>query len=62
MVRPGRSFNISYAKGTATPKTVTVTGGTCNAAISVPVGTYTLQEDLSSGLWVMSGSSVVPVG
>ena len=26
------------------------------------VGTYTLQEDLSSGLWVMSGSSVIPSG
>ena len=58
----GQKFNISYAKGTATPTSVTVTGGTCNAAISVPVGTYTLQEDLSSGLWVMSGSSVVPAG
>ena len=27
----GQKFNISYAKGTATPTTVTVTGGTCNA-------------------------------
>ena len=27
----GQSFDISYAKGTATPTTVTVTGGTCNA-------------------------------
>ena len=58
----GQKFNISYAKGTATPTTVSVTGGTCNPAVSVPVGTYTLQEDLSSGLWVMSGSQVVPSG
>ena len=58
----GQSFDISYVKGTGTPKSVTVTGGTCDAAVSVPTGTYTLQEDLSSGLWVMSGSSVVPSG
>jgi hypothetical protein len=57
----GQTFKIAYQKGsTGSPTSVTVTGGTCNAAVSVPVGTYILTEDLSSGQWVMSGDSVVP--
>jgi hypothetical protein len=57
----GQTFKVAYQKGsTGTPTTVSVTGGSCNAAISVPIGTYILTEDLSSGQWVMSGDNVTP--
>ena len=59
----GQTFKISYQKGsTGSPTSVPVTGGSCNTAVSVPPGTYILNEDLSSGQWVMSGDSVVPSG
>jgi hypothetical protein len=57
----GQTFKIAYQKGsTGAQTTVTVTGGSCNAAISVPIGTYILTEDLTSGQWVMSGDNVTP--
>jgi hypothetical protein len=39
-------------------KSLTVTGGTCASALPVTTGTWLVHEDLSSGLWQMSGASV----
>ena len=58
----GLMFNFSYAKGTATPTNVTVTGGTCNAGGLGACGHLHVAGGPRGGLWVMSGSSVAPSG
>src|SRR5581483_8262072 len=51
-------FNVTDSSGATHP--VTVGGGTCSDPLSLPIGTTTIQEDLSSGLWVVTEIDVSP--
>jgi len=51
------SFTVSNSKGS---QTVPVTGGTCSSAMDETPGSYSITEDLSSGLWTVASVAVQP--
>jgi hypothetical protein len=58
----GQVFKFSGTNLTngATFGPISVTGGTCNSAMTVAAGRWQIFEDLSSGLWSVSEIDVVP--
>jgi YVTN family beta-propeller protein len=56
----GQAFSFTATSGSGAVVTATVKGGTCSSPLSTPAGSYTVVEDLSSGLWGMAGAQVVP--
>ena len=57
----GTTFTFTLTNVTSgQTQTVQVTGGTCSRAINVLSGKWQIAEDLSSGLWTVSGIQVVP--
>jgi hypothetical protein len=55
----GQTFSFTLTKGTTSLPPVTVTAPGCSRAVTVAAGSWTVQEDLSSGSWMVAGISVL---
>lgn len=53
------TFNLSSIT-TGAQQSVTVSGGTCSSSLPVDAGKWLINEDLSSGLWGMTGVTTQP--